>query len=514
MHANSYEERNSDRHIDYLSKDSADSDDSEYQNPEPPEESSEDACKDNSDNNDIVSVVVDKAREIVGDTDYLDQNSTQAGIKVNQLQVTASIPAESRNRHESDEKRVLLLQGPIGPFFKNLQSTLVESGFLTKRILFHKADGLFAPKNNVFRFCGDLNAWESWLRTELHYAAPNVIVLFGSSRPAHIIARRLAKEFNVDVVALEEGYLRSGYITCEIGGNNSHSPLTQWESDMVCDSPTDPLKIPYSFSMMCLWGSIFYIWRELTKDKLEQQLYHRTTNGALKETCSWTAHTVRRNFARLSDSFSMSELQSRFSKKFILIPLQTPSDAQIRFASRGWCNEKLVTACLKAIGEIKSEEILVFKTHPLDVQSNKLTAMINLEAKKRNIAHRVRILQSGSVSKIASHCSGMIVINSTSAFSALNCNVPLLVLGDAVFCHSSVVTTGKDENAIKKFFVSRSTKDQKSIASFIKAVRSTALIPGDYYALSPQTTTARNVVSTIERHINRNTNRPEISHYD
>ncbi len=56
------------------------------------------------------------------------------------------------------------------------------------------------------------------------------IILFGCERPAHLVALHLSRLYGINVLCREEGYLETGYVTCEMGGNNRHSPLTNWDA--------------------------------------------------------------------------------------------------------------------------------------------------------------------------------------------------------------------------------------------------------------------------------------------
>lgn len=113
----------------------------------------------------------------------------------------------------SRKKQVLLLQGPVGPFFRELHRSLSAAGFSVKHVVFNSGDSLFSFNQDRVRFTGTLDAWEAWLRFEIAQNQPDFIVLFGSSRPAHKVARKIAKIFGIYVLSLEEGYLRAGYVT-------------------------------------------------------------------------------------------------------------------------------------------------------------------------------------------------------------------------------------------------------------------------------------------------------------
>ncbi len=432
--------------------------------------------------------------------------------KINKLRASSSLEklgsAISKSHpslSDSPQNKILLLQGPVGPFFNNLQRYLKRAGFLTKRIVFHSADALFSARNDTVRFSGSPMEWESWLHNELTHNRPDAIVLFGSNRPAHSIAHNIAEKFGIPVIALEEGYLRSGYISCELGGNNQRSPLNRWKQGNAHPPFSKPLSVHCSFFMMCFWGATYYLTRSITKKEKETTLYHRQTGGAVKESLSWTSHMIRRLFLKIKERPTIKRLIKNSSKNYILVPLQTSHDAQIRFNSRGWDNKRLIQTCLKALNEAKSKDILVFKTHPLEENSHIFAAQLLEEAQSLGLAQKVLVLQSGKLGTLAQHSSGMIIINSTSGFSAFHHHVPLLVLGDAIFRKPSLVTVGNNQASIVQFLKRRSVKCPETISSFIDSVKSEALLPGDFYGLTTQQTTAANVVRYVETAIQKKT---------
>jgi len=397
---------------------------------------------------------------------------------------------------------VLLLQGPAGPFFKHLQQVFEANHFAVKRVLFHRADQLFAARHNIYRFAGDDKAWAKWLCAEFIKNRPDIIIMFGCSRPAHTIARNLACEFGITVISLEEGYLRAGYITCEVGGNNQHSPLRYWNPAETRGSQQHPLAVPSSFFTMCFWQAIYYLWRELTASTMEQTLYHRKIDGVIRETGAWMQHTWRRLRAKFTERHKRTKLLRECAGRYLLVPLQAPQDAQIQTAAQGWTNEQLIKDTLQSLAETPAigdaPQYLVFKTHPLDENSSYLVSLIRREALALQVYRRVMVLESGRVGELAQMAAGMIAINSTSVFSALHYRIPVLVLGDAVFRHHAVVTVGENRQSIKQFLIHRASKRSDDISAFVEAVKTHALLPGDFYARKTQHTTAHYVVKKVD----------------
>lgn len=139
--------------------------------------------------------------------------------------ITARFGRKARKLETKSSRRILLLQGPVGPFFDELQTALENDGYDAWRICFTAGDRFFSKRNKRITFSQGLDQWPGWFDQFLAYSDVDCIVLFGCERPIHSVARDLAKKRNIPVVSLEEGYIRPGYVTIERGGNNRFSPL-------------------------------------------------------------------------------------------------------------------------------------------------------------------------------------------------------------------------------------------------------------------------------------------------
>ncbi len=397
--------------------------------------------------------------------------------------------------------RILLLQGPVGPFFRDLQAALRVSGHCVRRVIFNAGDAVFADGTNGVRFTGDLESWDAWLRHEMMMQTPDLIILFGSNRPAHVRARGIAARYGIPVLSLEEGYLRSGYITCELGGNNQHSPLVQW---WPCDKvkrrfrpEVEPHPLARSaFPVMSFWGVVYYGIRDGFSNGPDEGLFHRSRDHPLRLAVRWGAHATRRIAARGLEAGKIRSLRKR--RDYILVPLQVPTDSQLLVAARGWTTPRLVEGCLQALLHAKDSERLVFKLHPLDTSGAAIKNAILRRAQELGLARgRVQVLHSGRIGDLADHSSGMVVINSTSAFSALHHDVPLLVLGEAVFRHDSVVSIGETEADIAAFLNQRHVRTRDNILAFLRDLKAESLLPGDFYIASGRRAAAAAIIGKI-----------------
>jgi len=402
------------------------------------------------------------------------------------------------------KKSILLLQGPVGPFFAELQEALSVAGLATRRVVFNAGDKFFAPQRNCVYFTGTICEWETWLRFEFAQNAPDAVVLFGSNRPVHKVVRRLAELYRIDVFSLEEGYLRSGYVACELGGNNQHSPLIEWDAKPrpILGTSVDAAPAfgapPSSFATMAFWAAAYYLVRDLASKPSDVQLFHRARERILPMSWRWSMHLLRRLTARVTEFPKRQALRRR--PGYILIPLQVASDSQLQAAARGWSTNRLIDGALMALRDASSDQRLVFKLHPLERGSAAVKRQILRRADELGVDHhRIRVLHSGRMGDLAKYSSGMVLINSTSAFSALHHDIPVLVLGDAIFRHEAIVTLGASEADIATFFKLRHAKSRVLIGAFFAEIKSQSLIPGDFYVRRGRTVAIEGILGKLQQ---------------
>src|SRR3978361_1805772 len=84
-------------------------------------------------------------------------------------------------------KRILLLQGPLGPFFSRLASDLEKAGATVWKINFNGGDWLFAPKRSI-PFRGRPDQWPAFFESVLDERNIDTVLLFGDCRPVHRVA--------------------------------------------------------------------------------------------------------------------------------------------------------------------------------------------------------------------------------------------------------------------------------------------------------------------------------------
>ena len=127
-----------------------------------------------------------------------------------------------------DPRHFLFLQGPHGPFFRQLGRMLIAAGAKVWRVGFNAGDRAFWAKDQSFvAFTGALESWEARLAELITEKAITDIVLYGDTRPIHAKAVAIARARGLSVHVFEEGYLRPYWVTYERGGSNGNSRLME-----------------------------------------------------------------------------------------------------------------------------------------------------------------------------------------------------------------------------------------------------------------------------------------------
>lgn len=353
-------------------------------------------------------------------------------------------------------ERVLLLQGPVGPFFRRLQTFLEDNSFECWRVSFNAGDRFFAGKRGRIDFAGDAREWEAWLAALLEVADIDHIIIFGSARPAHRIARRLAEERGIPLLSLEEGYVRPGFVTVESGGNNADSPVAGAlpPLDYTVDAEAGWVQKDYrSFRAMCLYGALYYGLRTLLSKPRECRLFHKKIS-ALVEPFLWGRNCWRRLFGRARDFQTIERLLEHHDGHYFLVPLQVATDGQMGAAALGWGGVKLIAETLKSFARSAPADYrLVFKIHPLERGHSDHRRLIIQTAAALGITARVDVIDTGSLGLLTRHAAGMVTINSTSGLSAIFHGVPLLVVGDAFYAHEALATCARGHPDFDAFWV-------------------------------------------------------------
>ncbi len=124
------------------------------------------------------------------------------------------------------KKSILFLQGPHGPFFRNLALAFAQQGHAVHRINFNGGDFIdWHSSLSQQNFSQHMSSWPNYLKNFLSEQLITDVVLYGDCRPFHKTAISVAKEHTIKIHVFEEGYLRPHWVTYERDGVNANSTL-------------------------------------------------------------------------------------------------------------------------------------------------------------------------------------------------------------------------------------------------------------------------------------------------
>lgn len=396
--------------------------------------------------------------------------------------------------------RVILLQGPVGPFFRHLQQHLELSGLNVWRICFNAGDRLYAPRRNRIDFAGSLEEWEAWFAAFLAEGKFTQIILFGSSRPAHRVARTVAKAAGVEVLSLEEGYIRPGYVTVERDGNNADSPIAGKLPPQDFVPPPEPqgdVTDYNSFRAMAAHAALYYLIRELFSTRKERWLFHRRIS-LIPEIGYWIRNAWRRVAGQGRNFATIQHLLEHHHHRYFLIPLQVAADSQMGEAARGWTTPRLIAETIASFARSAPRGYrLVFKIHPMERGRSNDRRFIMQAAEALGIGPQVDVIDTGSIGLLTRHSAGMITINSTSGLSAIYHGVPLMVLGDAIYRNEALAVCATEPTAFNEFWTIGHSGQRKTRVKYLSWIRTDCLVPGDFYAARGITASSLSIYNSL-----------------
>lgn len=396
--------------------------------------------------------------------------------------------------------RILLLQGPVGGYFRYLHHELIACGFDVRRLVFNGGDILFAIGSRFEVIRPTSESYEDAIGRIVAEWPADAVMLFGDERPIHRAARAAAKRLGIPVYCLEEGYLRPDYVTFELGGNNANSPLLQSfdpESEDV-EPPKAPSLSPSTLSMAR--AAIFYFGAlRLTRALFPRYSHHRDRR-LRTEFRYWTRSLWRRLMARGHDRKFAERLASDDHPPFFMVALQVHDDMQLVRHGRGWTTRRFLEEVLDSFRRAAPPDCrLVIKAHPLDVGYGHHKKNLRYLVEENDLGGRVVYLQSGPLIPIVRYARGLVTVNSTAGIASLECGVPVLAFGDALYHARGLAKRCDGPEDIDAFWSDAPPVDLARARRFNHHVRRHALIPGSFYLSATWRSMTEEIVDRLRR---------------
>ena len=331
-------------------------------------------------------------------------------------------------------KRVLLLQGPVGPFFRRLATLLEQVGAQVHKVNFNGGDCLFYPTGAI-GWRGSMADWPGYFERLLEELEVDIVLLFGDCRPIHRPTREIALRHGVTVGAFEEGYVRPNFITFEQFGVNGYSLLPRDPSHyrMLPDEPGSPEKeVGNTFWYAALWAILYYAASAILHPLFRRYHHHRPLN--IWEGLPWVRSAWRKAFYRWTERGSMRLLTGPLSGKFYLVPLQISTDSQVEQHSEFDSLADFIREVVASfVAHAPVDSVLVIKHHPLDRGYHDYRRLIQQLSADFRLGQRLQYIHDQHLPTLFSHMRGAVVVNSTVGFSSLTHGAPLKACGVAIY---------------------------------------------------------------------------------
>lgn len=382
-------------------------------------------------------------------------------------------------------KNILLLQGPIGPFFYKFSKDLKAAGATVFKINFNGGDLLFYPAGAI-SYTKSLVKFEEFLEKYCLEYKIDAILLFNDCRPLHRVAIHTAKKLSIDTGVFEEGYIRPNFITFENGGVNAFSPIPRDPEfyknvDINSNITFKNIKNPYPF--MAIWAILYWAGAFVLGWYFNNKLHHRSLDPL--QFYPWIVSLYRKFSFRNSDQKAAKQILEN-PKMYYIVPLQVHNDTQIATHFKSGSVELFIEKIIDSFAKHSDiDKLLVFKHHPMDRGYKNYTALIESLAISNDVHRRVFYLHDMHLPIFLDNALGCIVINSTVGLSAIHHGCPLKACGSAFYNIKGLVFQGTlDEfwNGAKEFKI-----DTELYLKFKNYIIQNTQLNGNYYKKLPNT---------------------------
>lgn len=381
----------------------------------------------------------------------------------------------------SMKRSFLLLQGPVGPFFRTLGTLLKEKGQRVTRVNFNGGDAYDWRGPGAINLRERARDWPEYFFELTRKYEITDLVTFGDCRPQLRAATKVARSQDIRCHVFEEGYIRPDWITLEDFGVNGHSLMPkspEWYLEIADQLPDELLIIraPCPMRVMMMY-SIAYNIAKFSAQPLFPFFRNHRPYSERKAVMRWSVKTVEMKRKAREDY----EFQKRFlasGRKFFLFCLQLGSDYQIRSHSPFENMDAAISTVLRSYAHnLPQEANLLVKSHPMELWPAELEILTMDLAKKLEIEKRVFFTTGGFLTPYIRASEGMIIVNSTAGMASLEHNRPTIALGTAIYDLPGL-TYGE---GLDNFWTRPAPPDFTLFSAFKKVLVHQTQINGNFY---------------------------------
>ncbi|RMH47755.1 MAG: capsule biosynthesis protein CapA [Alphaproteobacteria bacterium] len=403
-------------------------------------------------------------------------------------------------RTTGEGRRFLFLQGPHGPFFRQLGDMLRRAGAEVWRVGFNRGDEAFwRPAPGFIPFTGRQEDWPDHIDELLRAHAITDLVLYGDARFIHAEAIRAARRRNVTVHVFEEGYLRPYWVTYERDGANGNSRLmTKTVTEMRAELSAVDTELPPAPAR----------WGDMRQHMFYGALYHYfvlARNGRYRHFRPHREISVRAEFGLylrrillaplvIAERFAATRRVRLGGFPYHLVLLQLEHDSSFRAHSPFSSMTEFIDLVIDGFARgAPPHHHLVFKAHPLEDGRAPIRRTIRAAAERAGLRDRVHFIRGGKLASLLGAARSVVTVNSTAAQQALWRGLPVRAFGAAVYAKPEFVST----QPIDAFFAEPERPDTRAYRDFRRYLLETSQIPGGFYSARGRRQLLRTVVDMM-----------------
>jgi len=397
-------------------------------------------------------------------------------------------------------RKFLFLQGPHGPFFRQLAAKIAATGASVERIGFNRGDEVFWGAGAAFTgFSGSAQEWPEFLSKYLATASTTDIVLYGDSRPMHKTARDIAKRHGITVHCFEEGYLRPYWATYERDGTNGNSALMRLDIEAmrhaVEANPRELSEAPVQWGAAwhhAFYGFLYHLFLSFPGARFKNYRPHR------QETVGTELWLYIRKLAAMPLNGVLRRIKTRGLLRsgaiYHLVLLQLSHDASLKSHSDYGSIEEFITDVVEGFAKgAPSHHRLVFKAHPFEDGRENLPKIVRQVASLAGINERVIFIPGGKLGPLLDSAKSTVTVNSTAAQQALWRNLPVLALGRSVFSKPDLVS----QKPLEEYFDEPEAPQADAYKYYRKFLLETSQVGGGFYTQTGRAELLRRVVDLM-----------------
>jgi capsular polysaccharide export protein len=378
--------------------------------------------------------------------------------------------------------RVLLRQGPHGPFFKRVAAALQAAGAgKVMKIDFNAGDALYSPAD-ALAYHGKMSDWPAYIDRFLVDHQIDCVMVFGDCRPIHQTARTVAHAHGAQFWTFEEGYVRPNFITFEPHGVNGHSRLPTQRADYDAWKPVqlpDQLPIKSSFGIAALHAMAYFIAAKLMHWHFPHYKHHRPL--VLLDGLRWVRGLGRKWWYRFAERDALKDLQGHGgNKNYFLSVLQVAIDAQVREHSPYASIEQYIRESIASFAtHAPADAVLLVKHHPMDRAYADYSGLIKLLRKHHGLNDRLRYIHDQHLPTLMTYAQGLVTINSTVGLSAMDHGIAVKTLGLAIYDMAGLTSQRSLDDFWKHAYLDR--PEPALHQKFVNYVITHTQINGNFY---------------------------------